>query len=281
MIPRIATMIPFPLLTSSPGGRQGTSFGLSTNRCVANQRASTAQQLLQGELRGFLGEFTVDWQPNNQAAVIAVGMAEQLPADSKKYAAESGTPLRAMHRVSDKEKACIVAGNHSMELLVSSKRDVSQRDEHGWAPYLFTALGEAMSYVYKDVATLTTAPPHAAVGGGDCVELIKHFVPGLKGILTAAWRAGKNVLDEGAALEAGTAIATFDNGRYPNHSHGNHAARVLMVMPSGICVLDQWKGRAGIRKRFIFIPPPHSQKNRDGTFMDASNNALAFFVIEK
>lgn len=138
-----------------------------------------------------------------------------------------------------------------------------------------------MPYLYREVATLKTDPPPPSVGSGDCVDLIKRYIPGLKGMPTSGWRAGKNVLDEGARIEAGTAIATFVNGRYPNLAHGNHAAIVLKVMPSGIWVLDQWRGRAGIQPRMIAIPPPRRQKNRDGTFIDPSNNALAFFVIEK
>lgn len=138
-----------------------------------------------------------------------------------------------------------------------------------------------MPYVYRDVATLKTEPPPPSVGSGECVDLIKHYVPGLKGVPTIAWRAGKNVLDKDARIEVGTAIATFVNGRYPNLPHGNHAAIVLSVMPSGIWVLDQWRGRPHIQARLILIPPPRMQKNRDGTFMNASNNALAFYVIEK
>lgn len=78
-----------------------------------------------------------------------------------------------------------------------------------------------MPYVYRDVASLKTNPPHALVGNGDCVARIKHFVSGLKALPTSAWKAGQNVLEEGAKIEAGTAIATFVKGRYPNRAHGN------------------------------------------------------------
>lgn len=140
-----------------------------------------------------------------------------------------------------------------------------------------------MPYVYEDVDSLkkTDGPPLPAVGDGSCVALIKHYVPGLKDVPTSAWRAGGNVLELGAKVAKGTAIATFVNGRYPSGRHGNHAAIVLRVMPSGIWVVDQWKAKRIISARLIRIPPPRKQRNLDGSFMRPSDNALAFYVIER
>jgi hypothetical protein len=138
-----------------------------------------------------------------------------------------------------------------------------------------------MPFVYSDVDSLKTIPPPPAVGDGNCVDIIKYYVPGLKGVPTSAWRAGANVLELGNKVERGTAIATFVGGRYPNKPHGNHAAIVLKVMSSGIWVLDQWKGKEGITVRLIPIPSPRKQYNRDGSFMNPSDNALAFYVIER
>ena len=42
-------------------------------------------------------------------------------------------------------------------------------------------------------------------------------------------------------LSPGTAIATFENGRYPNRPHGNHAAFYLGQVANGIYVVDQWR----------------------------------------
>jgi len=141
-----------------------------------------------------------------------------------------------------------------------------------------------MPYVYEDVDSFLkksdgSLPP--AVGDGDCVALIKHYVPGLKGVPTSAWRAGGNVLERGTRVARGTATATFVDGRYPNRPRGNHAAIVLRVMPGGIWVVDQWRGKGGIAARLIRIPPPRKQRNKDGSFVDPSNNALAFYVIER
>jgi hypothetical protein len=121
-------------------------------------------------------------------------------------------------------------------------------------------------------------------GSGTCVDIIKEYVPGLKGLPTTSWKAGVNVIEAGGKVAKGTAIATFVNGRYPRISTGNHAAIVVSVMASGIWVMDQWASdstRTTIKRRLIRIPPPRQQKNADGTFRDPSNNALAFYVIEK
>lgn len=139
-----------------------------------------------------------------------------------------------------------------------------------------------MPYVYRDVDTLENGP---LAGSGTCVDLIKVYVPGLKGLSTTAWKAGANVIEAGSSkIIKGTAIATFVNGRYPGLDRGNHAAIVLKVMGSGIWVMDQWNSdlnRSSIRRRLIRIPPPHKQRNVDGTFMTPSDNALAFYVIER
>lgn len=119
-----------------------------------------------------------------------------------------------------------------------------------------------------------------AVGDGDCVALVKQHVPGLTGIPTASWRAGKRV-KEVKNLSKGTAIATFVNGRYPNKVTGNHAAIFLQHSGSGFWVLDQWKGKPLIKRRFIFGARPRIKVNADGSWPDASNVADAFYVIER
>ena len=138
-----------------------------------------------------------------------------------------------------------------------------------------------MPFIFKEVGTLDIDPPLPMVGDGGCVDLIKHYVPGLKGVPTSAWRAGGNVLELGVKVARGTAIATFVNGRYPRLDHGNHAAIVLKVMQGGIYVVDQWKEKGIISARLIRIPPPRQQYNADGTFRHPSDNALAFSVIER
>lgn len=138
-----------------------------------------------------------------------------------------------------------------------------------------------MPYVYREVEKLWR---HPLAGSGTCVDIIKVYVPGLKGQSTRTWKAGVNVIEAGRRVEKGTAIATFENGRYPGRDHDNHAAIVLSVLASGIWVMDQWandKNRPWIERRFIRIPPPHEQRNQDGSFRRPSDNALAYYVIEK
>ena len=93
----------------------------------------------------------------------------------------------------------------------------------------------------------------------------------------SSWRQGEPVVGNNS-LAKGIAIATFVNGRYPNHSHGNHAALFLKQGTKGIWVMDQWKNpkKKTISSRFI----PCRGKTKSGKFIHASDNADAFFVIE-
>jgi len=138
-----------------------------------------------------------------------------------------------------------------------------------------------MPYVYSGVDELAKGDTPNA-GSGECVDLIKQYVPGLKGRSTATWRAGEWVIEAGSRIRRGTAIATFDkDGRFPQHRTGQHAAIVLRVMGAGIWVVDQWRNNGGkITRRLIRLPAPGQARNPDGSFQRTSNNALAFRVIE-
>jgi hypothetical protein len=138
-----------------------------------------------------------------------------------------------------------------------------------------------MPFTYRDVDKLVNQP---LAGSGTCVDLIKTYVPGLIGQPTTVWRQGENVMEAGNRIEKGTAIATFEHGRYPRRDHDNHAALVVRVMGAGIWVVDQWAGDAHnptIHMRLIRVPPPHEQRMADGSFRRPSDNAIAFYVIEK
>jgi len=76
----------------------------------------------------------------------------------------------------------------------------------------------------------------------------------------------------GVALTAGTAIATFINGKYPQvGSTGKHAAIYLGQNAIGIQVLDQWATQGSVQPRIIKWKP---------TSPSLSNDANAFSVIE-
>jgi hypothetical protein len=147
-----------------------------------------------------------------------------------------------------------------------------------------------MPYSYSEVDQLLNKP---LVGSGSCVDLIKRLVPGLAGKPTTVWKEGLNVMDAykaGKILPRGTAIATFEKGRYLQNCATNyigschHAALLLQVMSGGIWVMDQFTGvenRQFVTRRFIRVPMPRQQKFADGAYRDAGNNALAFSVIEQ
>ena len=94
-----------------------------------------------------------------------------------------------------------------------------------------------MPYSYPAVDALFEQP---LIGSGTCVDLIKQLVPGLIGKPTTAWKEGISVMEaykSGRSIPRGTAIATFENGRYrqscPTGYFGSchHAALLLRVMP--------------------------------------------------
>ncbi|WP_119631433.1 BPSL0067 family protein [Methylocaldum marinum] len=76
-------------------------------------------------------------------------------------------------------------------------------------------------------------------------------------------------------MEKGTAVATFVDGKYPNESHGNHAALYISQDGSGVWVMDQWSTKPSISKRKMLF----KGKNSDGTYKDPSNNGDALSVI--
>jgi hypothetical protein len=105
-----------------------------------------------------------------------------------------------------------------------------------------------------------------SIGSGECVDLVRVATGAPH---TSSWRAGAHV-KEAAAIQSGTAIATFFKGKYPSNSTGNHAAIYLGHGPGGIEVLDQWDGHAaGVRT--IAYKKGSNDPSNDGDF---------YYVIE-
>ncbi|WP_374438892.1 BPSL0067 family protein [Inhella sp.] len=123
-----------------------------------------------------------------------------------------------------------------------------------------------MPYIYPSVSELQDTDK---VGSGDCVPLvqIKAGAP-----LTSKWREGAKVRGN-SRLPKGTAIATFENGRYANRPTGNHAALYMGQNALGILVMDQWKRKDKIRSRLIYF-------RGNGSGFDDSDNGDKFSVIE-
>ena len=126
-----------------------------------------------------------------------------------------------------------------------------------------------MAYVYSDAESLATKP---TVGTKQCVALIKEFTSAPP---TAMWKEGKAVKGN-LLLAKGTAIATFINGKYPNHASGNHAAFYISQDSLGIWVVDQWSTSKTIQKRRLTF----KGQDKNGSFLTPSNNGDAFSVIE-
>jgi hypothetical protein len=129
-----------------------------------------------------------------------------------------------------------------------------------------------MPYVYPEVDRLDNTDK---VGSHQCVALVQHYA---KLPPTSFWREGAVVVDA-ATLSKGTAIATFVDGRYGSLPSGNHAAFFVAHGTGGIWVMDQWANdqtKPKVSKRFL----RRKGQTKSGAFVDPSNNADAYAVIE-
>jgi hypothetical protein len=92
----------------------------------------------------------------------------------------------------------------------------------------------------------------------ECVALVKKAIPGIGA--TPTWQEGEKLKGPGdPPLEPGTPIATFEDGKYPNRSTGNHAA--IVIEPGvkdgkeGYWVLDQSRENPANRRFIAFNSP--------------------------
>jgi hypothetical protein len=122
--------------------------------------------------------------------------------------------------------------------------------------------GGVMAYIANSPETYKGK----VVGDGHCVA----FVKAASGApATTQWVEGAKV--KGAVLTTGTAIATFQNGKYTNDTTGkSHAAIYVRQDASGITVWDQWKTQ-----------PVHTRLIRfQGGSADPRNDGDAFAIID-
>jgi hypothetical protein len=116
---------------------------------------------------------------------------------------------------------------------------------------------------------------------GECVSLVKHYIPQLQNLSTGAWKEGVNVVEtlkSGGTIAKGTAIATFINGRFA--SGNGHAAFDAGRDPAGsfrFYAMEQFlhPPTGGIIKRFLL----NRGKYASGNYIDPGNNGEAFSVI--
>lgn len=128
-----------------------------------------------------------------------------------------------------------------------------------------------MPYRYADARQLDRKPK---IGDFECVTLIRHYTNAPP---ARTWREGEKVLGNTTILP-GTAIATFEHGRWPNKRTGNHSAFYLGQVSDGIYVIDQWPAptKKTISIRFI----RKKRRNPDGSYYNPTDNADAFSVIK-
>jgi hypothetical protein len=122
--------------------------------------------------------------------------------------------------------------------------------------------GKTLEQSYKGLAFTNIQ------GNTECVEFIQQT---LSAPPTAAWKEGRKI-KPGVLVQAGTAIATFVDGKYPQSGNtGKHAAIYLGQNALGIQVLDQWRKQGSVQPRTIKWKP---------TSAGSSNDGSAFSVIE-
>ena len=126
-----------------------------------------------------------------------------------------------------------------------------------------------MPYICPNLRSLEE---QAVVDGGSCVALIRAKVPGLRGTAPSGWRQGAAVMGE-VRVARGTAIATFEDGRFANRAGFDHAAIFLAYASTGVWVLEQRAGNSGATVQRTFIPAAQPGAN-------PSKAAAAFSVIE-
>lgn len=129
-----------------------------------------------------------------------------------------------------------------------------------------------MPYIYPDVDNLEETPK---VGSKQCVALLQHYsdLPN-----THLWKEGQSVL-ESPSVAKGTAIATFVDGKYKSLVTGNHAAYFISKDATGIWIMDQWfsdEKKPFVSKRHL----RRKGKLKNGNYVDPSNNADAYSIIE-
>ncbi|NTI50982.1 BPSL0067 family protein [Agrobacterium rhizogenes] len=112
-----------------------------------------------------------------------------------------------------------------------------------------------MSYL----APNTDAYMGEVVGNGQCVAYVRAAA-GCPA--TSQWAEGAKV--KGAKIGKGTAIATFQDGKYNNYTDGrSHAAIYLSQTAEGLVVHDQWNGQR-VHERVIRFRNGATTPNNDG-----------------
>jgi len=124
-----------------------------------------------------------------------------------------------------------------------------------------------MAYIYSQASKLKGQP---VVGSHQCVALVQHYAGAPT---TAHWRQGEAVFGN-AVLRPGTAIATFVKGRYPNRSHGNHAA--LYVGKRQTASILPINGRQLKKPRFQYEKSPLKARTKRAILFKPATMQMLF-----
>jgi hypothetical protein len=142
-----------------------------------------------------------------------------------------------------------------------------------------------MTYLYSGVNRLIGKPLY---GDGSCALMVQHYAQLPH---SSKWRQGARVVEQ-ENIWPGTAIATFENGRYPSHPHNNHVAFFLKFgdrNPDGtwhsFWIVEQFKGLGKLPGSGRIIAREIKSKGKvdpqyGDRWKDPSNNADAFSIIE-
>lgn len=100
-------------------------------------------------------------------------------------------------------------------------------------------------------------------GSRECVALVKHATPELQGIRASDWKEGEKIKGAGdPPLKPGTALATFEDGKYQNKSTGNHAVVFdrygVQGGRKGMYVLEQAR-KLPAQEKFIPFDDPNGK----------------------
>lgn len=142
-----------------------------------------------------------------------------------------------------------------------------------------------MTYIYSGANRLIGKPVY---GDGNCALMVQHYasLP-----LSSTWREGARVVEQ-ENIWPGTAIATFENGRYPSHPHNNHVAFFLKFGERNadgtwysFWIVEQFKGFGRQPGSGRIIAREIKSKGKVASqygdhWKDPSNNADAFSIIE-
>ncbi|MBE1159104.1 BPSL0067 family protein [Dyella acidiphila] len=131
-----------------------------------------------------------------------------------------------------------------------------------------------MPYIADMRKTISMVQAGKLMGNGQCVSLI-HAVTVIPPAST--WRRGLQVKNSKNILR-GTIIATFDRyGHYGNQTNGtSHAAIYLYQTPTGIVVIDQWKGHGSQKDH----APQQRTIHFDGLSSLPVNKGDNYYVVE-